>query len=75
MDQDKAIRNEVIELLSHFFGDRIRTAFADGYREETLPIYVHTAYKLLTEQIGNTKSRKELDRILQKHSMTNIDYE
>lgn len=75
MDHDKAIRKEVIELLSHYFGDRIRTAFSDGYREETLPIYVHTAYLLLNEQIGTAKSHKELDHILQKHSMTSLDYE
>lgn len=75
MDHDKAVRKDVVELLSHYFGDRIRTAFSDGYREETLPIYVHTAYRLLIEQIGDSKSRKELDRILQKNSMTSLDYD
>ena len=75
MDNSYEVRKDTVGLISHYFGDRIGVTFEDGYGDETLPIYMHNAYLLLIEHIGQQKAKTEIDQILSKYSKTNINYE
>lgn len=75
MDTTEAVRTSIIDLLSHYFGERFGCTYDEGYGEETLPIYIHNAYLLLIDHIGQPKAKQEIDGILTKNSKTTINYE
>ena len=69
------VKKEVSTLLSHYFGDKLSSSYYEGYSEETLPIYLHNAYLLLANQLGEQKSRQEIDTILTSYSLHSVKYE
>ena len=75
MDKDDVIKKEILDLLLHYFGEKVSSSYYHGYAEETLPIYIHNAFSLLISQIGQEKSKLEIDKILVKYSLGSIKYE
>ena len=74
MDQTEEIRKEIYGTLCQYFGDKLCTTFETGYAEETLPIFVHNAYLILTDHVGEQKAKMEIDKILSKHSKSSLNY-
>ena len=75
MDNIEALRKDIYGLLCQHFGNKLCNTFESGYAEETLPIFVHSAYLILTDHIGKDKAKQEIDQILVKNSKPSINYE
>jgi hypothetical protein len=75
MDNSYEIRKDTVNLLSHYLGEHLGIIFEDGYGDEILPVYLHNAYLLLLDHIGQPKAKEEIDKILSKNSKTAINYE
>lgn len=75
MDTGDEVRKDTNALLAHYFGERMGTAFESGYGDETLPIYVHNAFLLLIDHIGQQKAKLEIGQILSKNSKASLNYE
>jgi hypothetical protein len=74
MESQDQIRVHVKQLIDHYFGGKVSSSYASSYQSVTLPIYIHTAYKLLMPYIGERKSHQEIDAIL-AHYEEKINYE
>jgi len=74
MEKNESIRDEILQLLLHHLGEKVSASYYSHYADETLPIYVHHAYVLLSSLIGEQKSKDEIDTILLKHSLYSISY-
>lgn len=74
MDKTDVVKKDISNLLSHYFGEGLSISYYEGYGDETLPIYIHNAYLLLANQIGEQKSKEEINQILTNHSLTSIKY-
>ena len=75
MEKNEIVKKEVSTLLSHYFGEKLSSSYYEGYSDETLPIYLHNAYLLLVNQVGEQKSRQEIDTILTSYSLHFVKYD
>ena len=75
MEKNELVKKDICDLLSHYFGENLSSSYFAGYGDETLPIYLHNAYLLLSNQLGEDKSKQEINEVLTHYSLSSIKYD
>lgn len=66
------VKEDIAQLLAENIGAKISRAFYDGYADQTIPIYVDGALKVLSQISGKKKASEQLNIILIKHNIQQI---
>lgn len=67
--EKNAVKDEIVRVMSQNLGEKLAKAFYDGYYDQTIPIYTHTAFEVLTDLLGPDKARDSLNVILTKYQL------
>lgn len=69
MEKPNYVKEEITHILSQNFGEWTAKSFNDGYEDQTLPIYLQSAFSLLADLIGKDKAYNKINHVLRKYQM------
>lgn len=69
IDNVDPVEKDITVLLSQNYGNDVGKFFYDTNVGEIFPIFLHNAFLVLKELMGEQKAREQLDLILNRHSI------
>ena len=63
------VETDVVRLLAQNYGEDVGKFFYNTNVGEIFPIFLHNAYLVLKELMGEQKAREQIDSILVRHSV------
>jgi hypothetical protein len=75
METTDSAKNDIVTLLSDIYGAIVGELFQTNHRTEVIPVFVHSSYLLLKQNMGQYKASEELDKILSRHGVSVSSYD
>lgn len=75
MESTNDIKQEIFKLLSENFGSVTEKTFREFYQDESLPVILNASITVLGDLLGRRKACEELNIILKRFKMEEIQYE
>jgi hypothetical protein len=75
MESSEPAKLEVVMLLCEMYGDAVGKVFQATHAQEVIPVFVHSSYMLLKQNMGGYKAGERLDKILSKHGIAISSYD
>ena len=72
MEKALSVKDQVFSLLSQNLGERTATSFREYYIDATLPIFLESSLKVLTDLMGKEKAKDQLNHILKFHELEQL---